>query len=228
MAVCAHFRKWIEKSELDYNVIFKKAACTQPGDLTGIYVLSELRNFLQFNPATEVTSSGAERNHLVRLIKSDQDLGLDEEDSKLRCGLKEMIEKEEHRVWRNMMQSTTDSIDRSETQAYEKLERAKEELSHAEEESAKATAKKENAVEIRDDLADAFNVEGPQTRDSIAMSRVNKMIEKLEVCLQDALEAVGHSCSKVAAAQWEVKKIDQMARVRRNLEDEDGSLIIST
>lgn len=27
MAVCAHFRKWIEKSELDYNVIFKKAVC---------------------------------------------------------------------------------------------------------------------------------------------------------------------------------------------------------
>ena len=27
MAVCAHFRKWVEKSELDYNVIFKKAVC---------------------------------------------------------------------------------------------------------------------------------------------------------------------------------------------------------
>ena len=89
-------------------------------------------------------------------------------------------------------------------------------------------AKKENTVEIRDDLADAFNVEGPQTRDSIAMSRVNKMIEKLDVCLRDALEAAGHSRSKVAAAQWEVKKIDQMTRVRWNLEDEDGSLIIST
>ena len=81
-----------------------------------------------------MTSSGAEHNHLVRLIKSDLDFDLDEEDSKRRCGLKEIIEKEEHRVWKNMMQSTTDSIDRSETQAYEKLERAKEKRSHAEEE----------------------------------------------------------------------------------------------
>ena len=29
-AVCAHFRKWIEKSELDYNVIFKRP-CSREG-----------------------------------------------------------------------------------------------------------------------------------------------------------------------------------------------------
>ena len=89
-------------------------------------------------------------------------------------------------------------------------------------------AKKENAVEIRNDLAEAFKDEGPQTRESISMSRVKKMVEKLEVGFQNALAAAGHSRGKVAAAQWEVKKIEQMVRLKSSLGDEDGGLIITS
>ncbi|KAJ4128130.1 hypothetical protein NW768_008414 [Fusarium equiseti] len=60
-----------------------------------------------------------------------------------------------------------------------------------------------------------------QTRNTITLSRVDKMVEKFEVCVENASEVVSRNLDKEAVAQWEVNKMKRMIEVKTSLRNSD-------